>query len=365
MTKENECNVEYPSRSIAMVTRNRRQKWHCPRGRRKRRQIMKCPLLLQFMMVATCLRLHPSSLSYMSAWNEDGQLNHYDHQHGHNNRRQHIMMMGAEAFSTPLLTSYYSHSTTHCSGCKNNFNQQLRHFTLRFPTQRNVVGDNGTTSSRRNIDTSRNSFTVLPQLQFSRMNEIGKLSSTCLSLATTTTREDNLDASLSSMTGKSSSSSSSVETATLSSATNDATITTPNSSNSNTANSNKNNNQNTWLDRTTARLLDTPASSHTSSSPRNNIQSNNSTTHQATNMMAPLTPDDVNLITTLMTSHARRSTIESARICEQLLKRVVEEVNRGNEDVRVTTKMYTVGECRMLIVVVVIIMILLLLKSDG
>ncbi len=46
-----------------------------------------------------------------------------------------------------------------------------------------------------------------------------------------------------------------------------------------------------------------------------------------------------------MTSHARRSTIESARICEQLLKRVVEEVNRGNGDVRVTTKMYTVGEC--------------------
>ena len=60
--------------------------------------------------------------------------------------------------------------------------------------------------------------------------------------------------------------------------------------------------------------------------------------------MAPLTPDDVNLITTLMTSHARRSTIESARICERLLKRVVEEVNRGNEDVRVTTKMYTVGK---------------------
>ena len=45
-----------------------------------------------------------------------------------------------------------------------------------------------------------------------------------------------------------------------------------------------------------------------------------------------------------MTSHARRSTIESAMICEQLLKRVVEEVNAGNGDVRVTTKMYTVGK---------------------
>lgn len=70
--------------------------------------------------------------------------------------------------------------------------------------------------------------------------------------------------------------------------------------------------------------------------------------------MAPLTPDDVNLITTLMTSHARRATIESARICEQLLKRVVEEVNRGNEDVRVTTKMYTVGKFKCLFVYFII-----------
>ena len=77
-----------------------------------------------------------------------------------------------------------------------------------------------------------------------------------------------------------------------------------------------------WLDRTTAQVLDPPSSSTPSEQ---------------------LTPDDVSLITTLMTSHARRSTVDSALICEQLLKRVVEEVNDGNSEVRVTTKMYTVA----------------------
>ena len=80
-----------------------------------------------------------------------------------------------------------------------------------------------------------------------------------------------------------------------------------------------------WLDRTTAKLLNT---------------------HDPTKPSVPLghlTIDDVALITTLMSSHARRGTVEGAMTCERLLKRVVEEVNAGNGEVGVTTKMYTVA----------------------
>jgi len=147
---------------------------------------------------------------------------------------------------------------------------------------------------------------------------------------------------------------------------------------SKTNNSNNSNNQNSWLDRTTARLLDMPtttttttkryfdqklfneddehddefgtASTSSSDITPNTQQQQNQNQNQQNNQS--LSPDDVNLITTLMASHARRSTIESAIICEQLLKRVVDEVdmnarNNFNDDsggIRVTTKMYTVGK---------------------
>jgi len=100
-----------------------------------------------------------------------------------------------------------------------------------------------------------------------------------------------------------------------------------------------------WLDKTTARILNYPSPYINTNSEK---EENSSETQQQ-----QLTSDDVNLITTLMTSHARRSTVSSAITCEYLLKRVVDEVNTINDSntngnandntgVRVTTKMYTV-----------------------
>ena len=163
-----------------------------------------------------------------------------------------------------------------------------------------------------------------------------------------------------------------------------SSATTNQHSKTNNSNSSSNN-QNSWLDRTTARLLDMPtttttkkyfdqklfnededehddefgtASTSTSSSDITpNTQQQNQNQNQQNNQS--LSPDDVNLITTLMASHARRSTIESAIICEQLLKRVVDEVDmnaRNNFDddngggIRVTTKMYTVGKDFLIVV---------------
>lgn len=116
----------------------------------------------------------------------------------------------------------------------------------------------------------------------------------------------------------------------------------------------------TWLDRTTARLLNMPPPPDATTDDKHE-NSNNKHGKKKKNKHSPsdfesssssftgyiptgqLTPDDVQLITTLMTSHARRGSVESALICERLLKRVVEEVNMGNRSVRVTTKMYTVA----------------------
>jgi len=116
----------------------------------------------------------------------------------------------------------------------------------------------------------------------------------------------------------------------------------------------------TWLDRTTARLLNMPPPSDATIDDKNENSSNkngknkknkhsrsvlesSSSSFSGYIPTGQLTPDDVQLITTLMTSHARRGSVESALICERLLKRVVEEVNMGNRSVRVTTKMYTVA----------------------
>ena len=74
-----------------------------------------------------------------------------------------------------------------------------------------------------------------------------------------------------------------------------------------------------WLDRTTQRVL-SPA-----------------------DPSARLSPSDVALVTTLMTSHARRSSVDGAATCERLLKRLVDEADSGNESVYVTTKMYTIA----------------------
>ena len=158
-----------------------------------------------------------------------------------------------------------------------------------------------------------------------------------------------------------------------------------NNSNSNSNSNSSSNNQNSWLDRTTARLLDMPTTTTTTTKKyfdqklfnEQDIDDETGTTSTFSSDITPntqqhqqhqqnhqnqqqnnqsLSPDDVNLITTLMASHARRSTIESAIICEQLLKRVVDEVDMNarhnldddndNDDggVRVTTKMYTVGK---------------------
>lgn len=100
-----------------------------------------------------------------------------------------------------------------------------------------------------------------------------------------------------------------------------------------------------WLDMTTARLLNLPPP--TLSPKRQRVENPHSpyTQYQTSSPgyipLGELTVDDVQLITTLMTSHARRGTVESALTCERLLKRVVEEVNSGNSSVSVTTKMYT------------------------
>lgn len=110
-----------------------------------------------------------------------------------------------------------------------------------------------------------------------------------------------------------------------------------------------------WLDRTTARLLNMPPQQqqHSSSftTPRKNREVGNTHSpyaHYTSSSsgyipLGELTIEDVQLITTLMTSHARRGTVESALTCERLLKRVVEDVNAGNCRVGVTTKMYTVA----------------------
>ncbi|EJK49321.1 hypothetical protein THAOC_31815, partial [Thalassiosira oceanica] len=56
-----------------------------------------------------------------------------------------------------------------------------------------------------------------------------------------------------------------------------------------------------------------------------------------------LSPPDVALMTTLMTAHARRSSVSGAVTCERLLKRLVDEADGGNDGVYVTTKMYTIA----------------------
>ena len=61
----------------------------------------------------------------------------------------------------------------------------------------------------------------------------------------------------------------------------------------------------TWIDKTTTRLLDASPTGIP---------------------LGTLTIEDVQLLTTLMHSHAKRATVASAIICERLLKRVVDEV---------------------------------------
>jgi pentatricopeptide repeat protein len=122
-----------------------------------------------------------------------------------------------------------------------------------------------------------------------------------------------------------------------------------------------------WLDRTTARILslddDYDDDDYADADEDGSIDGDEYRTRR------PLTSDDVDLITSLMASHARRGTVNSAVTCERLLRRVVMEVdmNGGNgsgngvgnvhdddddddddddeddEGVRVTTKMYTVA----------------------
>lgn len=102
-----------------------------------------------------------------------------------------------------------------------------------------------------------------------------------------------------------------------------------------------------WLDRTTDRLLNLPPPNQDASRAEReeNPHSPYSQHHTSSPGYIPLgelTIDDVQLIATLMTSHARRGTFESALTCERLLKRVVEEVNAGNTNVAATTRMYTI-----------------------
>eukprot|EP00984_Skeletonema_dohrnii_P015370 scaffold6625_cov117-Skeletonema_dohrnii-CCMP3373.AAC.7 len=359
------------SSTTIMATRKRRQRWqYWPRGRRKQRasscnssssRLMMMSQLLLIVTISTILHSSSSSSLNDSLTVLVGCVQEANHRSG-SQRRRTVMAVFAEAFSTPL-TAFNSYATSH----HGRFRNSRHHYShSRCPSSSSSLSCfntiSGATSSRkssflhnRNQGTSRNYFhsattTIIANghtsriLQHQQLRLKGATSSvTSLSLAmkaTTTTRMDNLDAT--SISSSTAAASTSTDGANASSA-------NSNSNSNNQANSNSNNNQNSWLDRTTARLLDTPT---TSSSPQHNSEqpqlhipttttTNNNTT---TSTLPPLTPDDVNLITTLMTSHARRSTIESARICEQLLKRVVEEVNRGNEDVRVTTKMYTKGE---------------------
>ena len=94
------------------------------------------------------------------------------------------------------------------------------------------------------------------------------------------------------------------------------------------------------LDRTTARLLDPSPFSSIRQTPQHPDHDPNAS---SSSTLGRLTSDDVSLIATLMTSHARRSSVRSALVCERLLKRVVEEVDAGNAEVGATTKIYTVA----------------------
>eukprot|EP00985_Skeletonema_marinoi_P014129 scaffold7106_cov192-Skeletonema_marinoi.AAC.1 len=354
------------SSSTIMATRKRRQRWqYWPRGRRKQQtssynNSSRLMMMSQVLLIVTIsMILHsPSSSSLNDSLTVlVGCVQEANHRSSGSQRRRMVMAV-AEAFSTPL-TAFNNYAITSHHG---RFRSSSRHHSYhsRCPSASSSLSCfnaiSGATSSRkssflhnRNQGTSRNYFhsaatTIIANGHTSRILQQQKAvtsSVTSLSLAmkATTTRMDNLDATISSSTA-----------ATSSTSTDGANASSANSNNSNQANSNNNNNnQNSWLDRTTARLLDTPTTTTLQHNSEQQQQLHIPTTSTTTNTtkppsLPPLTPDDVNLITTLMTSHARRSTIESARICEQLLKRVVEEVNRGNEDVRVTTKMYTKRE---------------------
>ena len=321
-------------------------------------------MMSQLLLIVTISMLLHSSSS--SSLNDSltvlvGCVQEANHRSSGSQKRM-VMAVFAEAFSTPL-TCFNNYAITSHHG---RFRSSRHHsHQSRCPSASSSLSCfnaiSGATSSRqssflhnRNQATlSRNYFhsaatTIIANGHTSRILQQQKAATssvTSLSLAmkaTTTARMDNLDAtSISSSTA-----------ATSTTSTDGASTSGANSNSNNQANSNNNNNnQNSWLDRTTARLLDTPTTStsqhNSEQQPQLHIPTTTTTTNNTTTTpptLPPLTPDDVNLITTLMTSHARRSTIESARICEQLLKRVVEEVNRGNEDVGVTTKMYTVGE---------------------
>jgi len=56
-----------------------------------------------------------------------------------------------------------------------------------------------------------------------------------------------------------------------------------------------------------------------------------------------LTEDDVVSITSLMIAWSRRKSLEAAMTVEQLLKRIVDDLRAGNQDVYVSTKIYTVA----------------------
>ena len=53
-----------------------------------------------------------------------------------------------------------------------------------------------------------------------------------------------------------------------------------------------------------------------------------------------LTPDDVGAIAGLMSAWARTKTRRGAHTVEKLLKRIVDDINAGNMEVKVTTRMY-------------------------
>ena len=59
--------------------------------------------------------------------------------------------------------------------------------------------------------------------------------------------------------------------------------------------------------------------------------------------LGQLTGDDVSTITGLMAAWAKSKSKEGARTVERLLKRIVDDMNSGNVDVRVTTRMYTMS----------------------
>ena len=74
-----------------------------------------------------------------------------------------------------------------------------------------------------------------------------------------------------------------------------------------------------WLEEATAKLLDLRISPFGS-----------------------LTPDDVESIAGLMVAWARRRSVDSALMVEELLKRVIDDLRAGNPSIKVTTRMYTI-----------------------